>query len=177
MLSTMLWVLQSRNCRSLAGECLRRWRPEQALLMNNFDYTRADDPERALQAATGPRVRFLAGGTDLLPLLKEGIISPDALVDISGWSGGAGIELQEVGSVTIGALTPLAALAEHTDIKAKYSALADACRLAATPQLRNMGTLGGNLLQQTRCWYYRGPHDCWMKGGKWCFARDGENEK
>src|SRR5437762_11186004 len=59
----------------------------------------------------------------------------------------------------------------------RYSALADACSLAASPQLRNMGTLGGNLMQQTRCWYFRGPFDCWLKGGDTCFARDGENEQ
>src|SRR5207237_577033 len=54
--------------------------------------------------------------------------------------------------------------------------LADASRSAATPQLRNMGTIGGNLLQQTRCWYYRGPFDCWLKGGETCYARKGDNE-
>ena len=144
--------------------------------MNNFSYIKADGVEDAMRAgSTGSTVRILAGGTDILPLIKDGIVSPDTLVDISGWQDCSSIEEVD-GGLLIRALTPLAAVASHPQVLDSYKALADACQLVATPQLRNMGTLGGNLLQQTRCWYYRGPHNCWMKGGQLCFARDGENE-
>lgn len=146
--------------------------------MRNFSYIRANTPEetaRLLAMAGEGEVQVVAGGTDLIPLIKEGIFSPKMLVDISGWADGVGVE-QKDDSVIIGARTPLSAIADDKTIRDNFTALSDACRLAATPQLRNMGTLGGNLLQQTRCWYYRGPFDCWLKGGEKCFARHGENE-
>ena len=146
--------------------------------MRNFSYIRVGTPEegaRLLAGRNDGRVQVLAGGTDLIPLLKEDIYSPDTLVDISGWAEGVGIE-RAGDSLVLGARTPLSAIADDVTIRGEYTALTDACRLAATPQLRNMGTIGGNLLQQTRCWYYRGPFDCWLKGGEKCFARDGENE-
>ncbi|HKP54285.1 MAG TPA: FAD binding domain-containing protein [Chloroflexia bacterium] len=145
--------------------------------MRNFGYVRAPSPGEAIKALAGGDgdARVLAGGTDLIPLAKDDIVSPDLLVDISGWSDGTGITQGE-GNLTVGALTPLSVIAEDVMVRREYSALAAACRLAATPQLRNMGTIGGNLLQQTRCWYYRGPFDCWLKGGDTCYARHGENE-
>src|SRR5688500_13299642 len=143
--------------------------------MNNFAYIASEGVEDAVQAGSESRILILAGGTDLIPLIKDGIVSPDVVVDISRWRDAANIE-SAAGGLHIGALTPLAAITKHSEIIRSYRALADACGLAATPQLRNMSTLGGNLLQQTRCWYYRGHHNCWMKGGELCFARDGENE-
>jgi xanthine dehydrogenase YagS FAD-binding subunit len=146
--------------------------------MRNFDYVRAASPEEAIKLLAGDDAqgaRLLAGGTDLVPLAKDDIVSPGLLVDISGWVDGVGIERRD-GSLVIGALTPLSTIAEDLTVRREYTALAEACRLAATPQLRNMGTIGGNLLQQTRCWYYRGPFDCWLKGGDTCYARHGENE-
>ncbi len=76
----------------------------------------------------------------------------------------------------IGALTTLDELDRSTLLRSRYTALAQAAGLAASPQLRNMATIGGNLLQQVRCWYYRGDFHCWMKGGSECQARDGENQ-
>ncbi len=146
--------------------------------MRNFGYIRATSPEEAVKLLAGEDTRgarLLAGGTDLVPLAKDDIVSPDLMVDISGWADGTGIERRD-GSIVIGALTPLSMIAEDVTVRREYTALAEACRLAATPQLRNMGTIGGNLLQQTRCWYYRGPFDCWLKGGDTCYARQGENE-
>jgi xanthine dehydrogenase YagS FAD-binding subunit len=146
--------------------------------MRNFGYERVTSPEEAVTVLAGADTRgarLLAGGTDLVPLAKDDIISPDLLVDISGWVEGVGIERGD-DSLVIGALTPLSMIAEDLTVRREYTALAEACRLAATPQLRNMGTIGGNLLQQTRCWYYRGPFDCWLKGGDTCYARHGENE-
>lgn len=147
--------------------------------MRNFSYVKAESPEStvsALEASDGTgKIRILAGGTDIIPLVKDDIISPDTLIDITGWAGGTYIR-EEGDAVVIGALTPLSSIADNSLISERYTALTQACSLAATPQLRNMGTIGGNVLQQTRCWYYRGPFDCWLKGGDTCYARNGENE-
>lgn len=145
--------------------------------MNNFGYSQAESPAAALAALQKTsRASLLAGGTDLIPLMKDGIQEPLHLVDIKAWRDGSGINVRDDGA-RIGALTPLSALADDPSIRSSYTALSDACRLAASTQLRNMGTIGGNLLQQTRCWYFRGPYHCWLKGGDTCFARDGENEQ
>lgn len=144
--------------------------------MNNFSYVRADTPQEALQALSRlENSRILAGGTDLVTLMKAEIANPSAVVDITNWKDGYGIDAGEDG-LKIGALTPLSDIADHADVRRSYSALADACHMAATPQLRNMGSIAGNLLQQTRCWYYRGPYMCWYKGGDTCYARSGENQ-
>lgn len=144
--------------------------------MNNFAYSRANTPQEALEALSrSESARILAGGTDLVSLMKSDIWRPEALVDITGWRDGTGIEASD-GGLSIGALTPLSDIASHEEVRSSYAALADACRLAATPQLRNMGSIAGNLLQQTRCWYYRGPYNCWLKGGDTCYARNGENQ-
>jgi len=144
--------------------------------MNRFEYTRAGSPDEASGLLADETSRIIAGGTDLLPLMKDGIISPAKLVDISLWLKGREI-LQGTEHLEIGALVTLSEIARHEEIKMGYTALADACGLAAAPQLRNMGTIGGNLLQATRCSYFRGPYDCWLKGGDTCFAREGENEQ
>jgi len=145
--------------------------------MNRFDYQRASDLQEAVALLAGqPGASLLAGGTDLLPLMKEDLAAPVALVDLSAWREGAQIEQRDEG-LWIGAMATLASIAADTTVRADYTALSDACWLAAAPQLRNMGTIGGNLMQQTRCWYYRGPFNCWLKGGDTCFARGGENEQ
>ena len=123
----------------------------------------------------GPETRPLAGGTDLLPLMKEGIVAPQSLVNVKHLD-----ELrflrEEADGLHIGALTTLHELDRSPVVRERYTALADACGQSASPQLRNMATLGGNLLQQVRCWYYRGDFKCWMKGGDVCHARGGENQ-
>jgi xanthine dehydrogenase YagS FAD-binding subunit len=145
--------------------------------VKNFTYVKAARLEEAADMLRGsPEGQIIAGGTDLLPLMKEGILAPQVVVDISGCEGGKGISVQG-DVVRIGALSSLSDIARHDEVNSSLRALAEACRLAASPQLRNMGTIGGNLLQQTRCWYYRGQFDCWLKGGSVCYARDGENEQ
>ncbi|NOK63299.1 MAG: xanthine dehydrogenase family protein subunit M [Chloroflexi bacterium AL-W] len=120
--------------------------------------------------------RPLAGGTDVLTELKEGLVEPDQLVSLRKLSELRGVTFDA--GVHIGALTTLTELSRHPQIKdGPYQALAQSARLAASPQLRNMATIGGNLLQDVRCWYYRGPFDCWLKGGDGCPARDGEHHK
>lgn len=142
--------------------------------MNNFGYRVAASIPDALEALeSGASV--LAGGTDLLPLMKDEIVSPLGVVDIGGWLEGNGVK-QASDHLVLGATTPLSRIASDPDVKRDLAALAQACSVSASPQLRNMGTIGGNLLQQTRCWYYRGEHQCWLKGGELCYARHGENE-
>ena len=142
--------------------------------MRDFTYVRASHPAEAASLLDG-NSRIIAGGTDLLPLMKDGIASPGTLIDISPWREGREIRSVE-GGLEVGSLVTLSEIAAHPTIRERYVALAEACRVSASPQLRNMGTIGGNLLQATRCWYYRGPFDCWLKGGEQCYARGGENE-
>ena len=112
----------------------------------------------------------LAGGTDLVPLLRDGLAQADALTDVR--------ELLPRGvegsGARVGAGTTLAELERSTEIP---QALREACRLAASPQLRNMGTIGGNLLQATRCWYWRLDYPCFLHGGDRCHAREGEHRE
>lgn len=143
--------------------------------MQNFNYVQVSSPAEALVHLAGDGVEIIAGGTDILPLMKDGLSSPRTLVDISQWHEGRKISATNEGLV-IGALVSLGEIAAHPVIKERYSALAEGCQVSASPQLRNMSTIGGNLLQATRCWYYRGPYDCWLKGGERCYARAGENE-
>ena len=121
--------------------------------------------------------RVLAGGTDLLTLMKADIIAPSLLVDIKRLGDlPLGIEQASDGGVRLGALTTLSEIEQHPLVTERYPALAQAISQAATPQLRNMATIGGNLLQRPRCWYYRNSlFNCWLKGGDECHARDGEN--
>jgi xanthine dehydrogenase YagS FAD-binding subunit len=121
--------------------------------------------------------RPLAGGTDLLTLMKADLLAPSRLVDIKRLAElDDRIELMPEG-LAIGALTTLAQLEEHPLIRSRYPALSEAAALAATPQLRHMATIGGNLLQRPRCWYFRNPRvHCWLKGGEACQAREGENQ-
>jgi xanthine dehydrogenase YagS FAD-binding subunit len=118
--------------------------------------------------------RPLAGGTDLVTLMKPGLAEPPHLVSLRSLLPSGIREAAE--GVVLGAGTPLADIEESRLLREKYSALSQAAALAATPQIRNAATIGGNLLQRPRCWYFRSPHiGCWLKGGPDCPARDGEN--
>jgi xanthine dehydrogenase YagS FAD-binding subunit len=119
--------------------------------------------------------RPIAGGTDLLTTLKVGIHAPVRLVNLKTIHGLDSIS-DFAGTLRLGPLVTLDTVGRHPLVRERYHALADAAHEAATPQLRNMGTLGGNLAQETRCWYYRNPDfPCWLKGGTTCFARQGDN--
>ena len=111
---------------------------------------------------------FVHGGTEVVPLLNDGLLSADTLVDVRG------VVPRGVKGSTIGAGTTLGELEVEPGIP---DALREACRLAASPQLRNMGSLGGNLLQATRCWYWRLGYNCRLHGGDRCHARDGEHRE
>jgi xanthine dehydrogenase YagS FAD-binding subunit len=112
--------------------------------------------------------RALAGGTELVPLLRDGILDAETLVDV-----GEAVPRGIAGGV-IGAATTLAELEASNEIP---DALREACRLAASPQLRNMGTIGGNLLQATRCWYWRLSFPCRLHGGEVCHAKEGQHRE
>ena len=121
--------------------------------MKSFTYERALAPESAIRAGAAKNAKFLAGGTNLMDLMKYGVESPLALVDINH------LELKQVvatadGGVAIGALVRNSDLADHPLIKTKYPLLSQALLSGASPQLRNMATTGGNLLQRTRCYYF-----------------------
>jgi xanthine dehydrogenase YagS FAD-binding subunit len=131
---------------------------------------------RELGSANG--AALLAGGTDLLTLMKADLAAPARLIDIKRLAElDNRIEENDHG-LTIGALVTLAQLEEDPRVTSLYPALAEASSLAATPQLRHMATIGGNLLQRPRCWYFRNPRvHCWLKGGDECQAREGENQR
>ncbi|HZP96871.1 MAG TPA: xanthine dehydrogenase family protein subunit M [Candidatus Limnocylindria bacterium] len=118
----------------------------------------------------------LAGGTDLVMLIRHGLARPDRLVDLTGIDGLRGWDHAKGKGVRIGALTALSDLERSPAFAKLLPVVARSLRDAATPQLRNMGTVGGNLLQRNRCWYFRDEGvPCWLKGGDRCFAIDGEN--
>ena len=127
-------------------------------------------PSSAADAAgaLGNGSRALAGGTELVPLMRDGLVQTDRLVHISA------VVPRGVQGTTIGAGTTLAELEVDPQIP---QVLREACAQAASPQLRAMGTIAGNLLQATRCWYWRLGFDCWLHGGERCFARDGAHRE
>lgn len=127
----------------------------------------------------GERACIIAGGTDLLGKMKDMILPsyPEALVNIKSIPGMESIRMEE-DVLRIGSLTKLSAIAENPIIREKYTALAQAASRTASPNLRNMGTIGGNICQDIRCWYYRAPSNrfsCLRKGGGRCYAIKGDN--
>ncbi len=149
--------------------------------MKNFTYYRPSTTKEAvglLGAKYGP-VEMLGGGTDLLDLQKEYIATPDKVVSLTGIKELAGIEMVKGAApptLRIGAGTTLGAIAANEDVRSLFRAVTQAAIQVGGPQIRNMGTLGGNLCQRNRCWYFRDEHvNCLLKGGSKCFALDGEN--
>ncbi len=127
----------------------------------------------------GDRARVIAGGTDLLGKMKDEILPgyPAALVNLKSIAGLDYIR-EDSDGLKIGALTRIEDIATHPAVRRRYPALAQAAGRAASPHLREMGTLGGNVCQDIRCWYYRHPHNrfpCLRKGGGRCYAMEGEN--
>jgi len=143
-----------------------------------FEYVEAQsiDQAVALLSAGAADARIIAGGSDLLGEMKEGVVTPGRLVSLAGIAGLNAIT--ETGDgLTIGAMTTIADIAAHPVIRREYTALAEAAAGLATPQIRNVGTLGGNLNQRPRCWYYRHPLTrCLKKGGDRCYALAGTSK-
>lgn len=143
--------------------------------MNRFVWAECTSVSAALsQLNDGAVVK--AGGVDLLDRMKNGIEEPPKLVNIRNVEELRGIRETD-GGLTIGALTTLAEISEHPAIRSRYQILSDACGHAATPHIRNMATVGGNLLQRVQCWYYRSSDfQCIRKGKDLCFAFEGLNQ-
>ena len=143
--------------------------------MNPFSYSKPTDVSQAVNLA-GPATRFIAGGTNLLDLMKENIARPEHLIDITGLPL---TDIQETasGGLMIGALVSNADLAWHPLIESRYPLLSQAVLAGASPQLRNMASTGGNLLQRTRCYYfYDSTVPCNKREpGSGCPAKDGLN--
>ena len=117
----------------------------------------------------GPDAWVMAGGLDSFDWLKDRIKKPKALVDLSGVEELRGIRTTGDG-IEIGAMTTLTEIVRHPEIKEKYSLLSQAAELVASPQIRNQGTVGGNVSQDARCWYYRAGWPCYRAGGNICYA-------
>jgi xanthine dehydrogenase YagS FAD-binding subunit len=147
--------------------------------MNSFQYLRAAAVPDAVRAVAGqPGARFLAGGTTMLDLIKCGVEAPAALVDITRLPGLAGIEIDQT-RIRIGALARMSEVADHPLIRQTFPVLSEALWRGASQQLRNMATIGGNLLQRTRCGYFREPDaypNCNKRNpGSGCAAMEGIN--
>jgi len=145
--------------------------------MVRFELTKPKTTAEARELAAGkPGGVFKAGGIDLLDHLKEHLTEPSRVVDLRAIKGLDEIVALPGGGVRIGATVTLAKVAAHEAIRRTHPALAEACGSAASPQIRNVATIGGNVLQRPRCWYYRlESYKCLKKGGDVCFAIAGEN--
>ena len=157
--------------------------------MNAFEWTDATSVEQALALVAGgggsgvagppggDKPMFKAGGVDVLDLLKEHLVAPPRLVNLRNVRELDYVREDDDGGLSIGPLVTLARLDADRAVRERYPALADAAGHAATPQIRNMATVGGNLLQRPRCWYFRNEQfHCKKKGGTTCFAQNGENQ-
>jgi xanthine dehydrogenase YagS FAD-binding subunit len=145
--------------------------------MHAFAFTRAADVNAAIAAAADPDAALIAGGTELVNWLKEGIVAPARLVDINGLAELAAIEVSDA-SVRIGALARMSDVAEHDFLRREMPAIAEALTASASPQLRNMASMGGNLRQRTRCPYFRAETDLpcnKRRPGTGCSALEGED--
>jgi xanthine dehydrogenase YagS FAD-binding subunit len=145
-------------------------------MMKNFAYVKAKSLADATKALATRNAKVIAGGTDLLGCMRDEIFPVDKVVSIGGLAELKGISALPDGGMRIGARTAIADIAANAALAQKYPVLAQAAAQVASPQLRNQGTLGGNLCQRPRCWYYRGDFRCARKGGELCYAMDGENQ-
>lgn len=145
-------------------------------MLPNFNYVRAKSVADAVRQLAAPGTRLHAGGTDLLGCLRDQAVKTDKIVSISHLKELRGISTLPGGGVRIGALATNADVAADKTIGEKYRGLAQAAAAVASPQLRNQGTIGGNICQRPRCWYFRGDFPCVRKGGEQCFAVQGENQ-
>lgn len=144
--------------------------------MYPFTYHRADTVEDALAHVAESGHVPIGGGTDLLVTIAERLTVPVAVVDVRALAEMLGIARLADGGVRIGASVRLADIASHDLVRAHFPVLAQACEQVGTPAIREMATLGGNLCQRPRCWYFRRNIPCLKNGGSGCPAREGENQ-
>jgi xanthine dehydrogenase YagS FAD-binding subunit len=149
--------------------------------MKPFQYASAGSPDEAL-SLVGKNGRYLGGGIDLLGEMKDYIVSPDVLVDVKGVSLPAAPDRVPYGATAeqtqyLHANMTVAEIASDATIKGAFPGLSEAASEVGSPQIRNVATLAGNLLQHSRCWYYRQPDIvCLKRGGQTCYGQDGENK-
>jgi xanthine dehydrogenase YagS FAD-binding subunit len=146
------------------------------MLMPNFAYVQPKTLNDAIKHLSSDGVRVHAGGTDLLGCLRDDVFAVKKVVSVSQIKDLRGIRATKDAGLRIGALTTLSEVADNKIILERYPALAKAASEVASPQLRSQGTIGGNICQKPRCWYYRGEFHCLRKGGDRCYAYQGENQ-
>src|SRR4030043_2152052 len=146
------------------------------MTMPNFSYVRPKSLKEAIQHLSSKGAGIPAGGPDLLGCRHDDVFQVKKVVSLSRLDELRGVRQTKDGGLRIGALTPLVEIVNSEPIKDQYPALAQAASEVASPQLRNQGTLGGNICQKPRCWYYRGEFHCLRKGGPTCYAYQGENQ-
>jgi xanthine dehydrogenase YagS FAD-binding subunit len=144
-------------------------------MMPSFAYVRTRSKQDALEQLADAGSRLHAGGTDLLGCLRDRVFDADKLVSIGNLEELRGIEKSRDDSLRLGALATIAEVAADPQVNERYPGLAQAAAAVGSPQLRHQGTIGGNLCQRPRCWYFRGDFDCAKKGGDMCYAVDGQN--
>ena len=148
--------------------------------MRTFSNANPRDLQQAVSLARDARrdnkaASYAGGGSDLLGMLKDGLVQPDILIHLRNVKGQDRVEVS--GShVRIGGQITLDALTSHPLIRSKYAVLAEAAGSVATPQIRNVGTLAGNICQRPWCWYFRNGFPCYKAGGNTCFSIAGENQ-
>jgi xanthine dehydrogenase YagS FAD-binding subunit len=148
--------------------------------MRTFSNSNPRDLKQAVMLASSARrdgksVSFAGGGSDLLGMVKERIVNPDVLIHLSGIKGLDQVE-SKGGTVRIGGQITLDTLSHNPLIASRYAVLAEAAASVATPQIRNAGTLAGNVCQRPWCWYFRNGFPCYKAGGNQCFSVTGENQ-
>jgi len=142
--------------------------------LEHVDVESVDDAVAALREH-GSDAATIAGNTDEINWMKNRMRTPEVLVDIKGIDELSGVETTGDGGLRIGALTTLSEVVDSDAVNDGFSVIADAAVEVATPQIRNQGTIGGNLTQDSRCWYYRNGFDCYRAGGNTCYAITGES--
>jgi xanthine dehydrogenase YagS FAD-binding subunit len=145
-------------------------------MIRQFSYVKANSVSDAVRQLSAPKAVAHAGGTDLLGCLRDNVFEAEKVVSISGIEELKGISAGPNGGLRLGALTTISEIAENAEIASRHIVLAQAAREIASPQLRNQGTIGGNICQRPRCWYFRGDFHCARKGGDICYAEEGENQ-
>jgi xanthine dehydrogenase YagS FAD-binding subunit len=145
-------------------------------MLPSFAHARPATLEEAIRQLGDDGARAYAGGTDLLGCLRDQVFGARKLVNLGGLADLKGVRRTAEGGWRLGALTTLREIASHPGLAQDRRVLVQAAGEVGSPQLRNQGTLGGNLCQKPRCWYYRGEFPCLRKGGDTCFAVRGQNQ-
>lgn len=144
-------------------------------MLPSFAYARPRTLDEATRILRETRGVIHSGGTDLLGCVRDGVTTAGTVVSLGAIPELRGLTTRD-GALVIGVMTTVTELAESEIVRTRFPGLAMAAREVASPQLRNQGTVGGNLCQKPRCWYYRGDFHCLRKGGETCFAFDGESQ-